>query len=89
MSAALAQRRRLPRGSPREICGADVSARSPDSSGGRGLTLEERLDSVWEGLRADGAAECPICHGRMVAGAPVCCCGACGSRLTTRILVNV
>lgn len=49
------------------------------SSGGGRLTLEQRLDSVWEGLHAGGAAECPVCHGRMAAGAPACCgdCGAC------------
>ena len=32
---------------------------APRSVGGDGLTLEQLLDSVWEGLRADGAAECP------------------------------
>ncbi len=47
--------------------------------GGR-LTLEQRLDSVWEGLRAGGAAECPVCHGRMAGPGPGRC-GDCGSAL--------
>ncbi len=49
-------------------------------SGGGRLTLEQKLDGVWVGLRADGAAECPVCRGHMVAGASGCCCD-CGSRL--------
>ena len=39
----------------------------PDSSpfdDGR-LTLEERISRVWEGLHAVGAADCPVCRGRM------------------------
>jgi len=35
------------------------------SDGGR-LTLEQKLESVWEGLHADGAADCPVCQGRIV-----------------------
>ena len=50
--------------------------------GGR-LTLEARLDSVWEGLHAGGAADCPVCGGRMVVTAPAAAaCGACGSQLS-------
>jgi hypothetical protein len=57
------------------------SARCPDRSGGGGrLTLEQRLDSVWEGLRADGAAECPVCGGRME-GLDFARCTSCGSEL--------
>jgi hypothetical protein len=48
------------------------------SDGGR-LTLEQRLDGVWEGLRAAGVAECPICAGRMDAAGR---CGGCGSTLS-------
>ncbi|MEX1140827.1 MAG: hypothetical protein WD993_03375 [Thermoleophilaceae bacterium] len=48
--------------------------------GGGRLTLEQRLDSVWEGLRADGAAECPVCHGRMQGMGPARC-ASCGSEL--------
>ena len=51
------------------------------SDGGR-LTLEQRLDSVWEGLHAAGAADCPLCGSRMepaedAAGQ----CGGCGSQI--------
>jgi hypothetical protein len=49
--------------------------------GGGRLTLEQRLDSVWEGLRADGAAECPVCHGRMEGSGPARCCD-CGSEIS-------
>jgi hypothetical protein len=48
--------------------------------GGGRLTLEQRLDSVWEGLRAGGAAECPVCHGRMEGAGPGRC-RDCGSEL--------
>ncbi len=48
--------------------------------GGGRLTLEQRLDSVWEGLRADGVAECPVCHGRMEGSGPIRC-RDCGSEL--------
>jgi hypothetical protein len=34
------------------------------SDGGR-LTLEQRLEGVWEGLRAAGEAICPLCGGGM------------------------
>ena len=78
MSPAVATRPLLDCRSPRTIGRADASLRPPDSSGGGGLTLEARLDCVWEGLRADGAAECPVCHGCMDA-AGVCC--SCHSRL--------
>ena len=80
MSPAVAERSLPVRDRPRTIGRADASLRPLDSSGGGGLTLEERLDCVWEGLRADGAAECPVCHGRMAAGAPARC-SDCGSRL--------
>ncbi|HEX2070901.1 MAG TPA: hypothetical protein VHF90_04550 [Thermoleophilaceae bacterium] len=49
--------------------------------GGGRLTLEQRLDSVWEGLRIGGAAECPVCHGRMEGSGPARC-GDCGSELS-------
>ena len=50
--------------------------------GGSRLTLEQRLDRVWEGLRAAGAAECPLCGGCMQAAAGHARCSACGSTLT-------
>jgi len=68
---------------PAKLGQADALRRPSDSSGGGRLTLLERLDSVWEGLHADGAAECPACGGTMSlaedrSGAR---CGACGSHL--------
>jgi hypothetical protein len=56
------------------------SAICPARSGGGRLTLEQKLDSVWEGLRADGAAECPVCGGRME-GLEHARCHTCGSEL--------
>ena len=53
--------------------------RSANCSDGGRLTLEQLLDGVWEGLRAAGVAECPICAGRMEAGGR---CGGCGSTLS-------
>ena len=54
---------------------------SPPSGGAR-LTLERRFENVWEGLRAAGAAECPLCGERMEATAAGGSCRGCGSRLT-------
>ena len=52
------------------------------SDGGR-LTLEQRLDRVWEGLSAAGAAACPLCGGRMERrGESAARCSGCGSALT-------
>ena len=52
------------------------------SDGGR-LTLEQRLDRVWEGLLAAGAAECPMCGAEMerTAGADAGSCTGCGTTL--------
>ena len=67
---------------PRKLGSAGVR-RPTESSGGGRLTLEQRLDSVWEGLAADGAAECPMCRGALSrgAGAPAAHCGDCGMSL--------
>jgi ribosomal protein L37AE/L43A len=52
------------------------------SDGGR-LTLEHRLDSVWEGLHAAGVADCPVCEARMEGtGDGAARCGGCGSVLS-------
>lgn len=53
--------------------------RSP--SGGR-LTLERKLESVWEGLSVTGAAACPLCEGEMGLEAGAGTCARCGTRLT-------
>jgi hypothetical protein len=50
------------------------------SDGGGRFTLEQRLDSVWEDLRTGGAAECPVCGGRME-GVEFARCASCGSGL--------
>jgi len=81
--AALAERPpRLFVDPPRKLGSAGVRRPSESSGGGR-LTLEQKLDGVWEGLRAGGAAECPLCRGPMAgvtaeAGAR---CGDCGTSL--------
>ena len=51
------------------------------SDGGR-LTLEQRLDRVWEGLLAAGAAECPMCGAAMERAGDVGRCGGCGTTLS-------
>jgi hypothetical protein len=57
--------------------------RSGNCSDGGRLTLEQRLDGVWEGLRAAGVADCPVCGGRMAgAGGGAAHCGGCGSTLS-------
>lgn len=50
-------------------------------SGGEGLTLEARISRVWEGLLAAGAAECPVCGGRMERSGTAGRCLDCASRL--------
>ena len=49
--------------------------------GGGRVTLEERLESAWRGLHAAGAAECPLCGGRMTLRGGAGECGGCGGRL--------
>ena len=58
-----------------------AEAHTAGLDGGR-PTLEERLESVWEGLSAAGAAPCPLCGGRMQREIDAARCGGCGSTLT-------
>ena len=51
------------------------------SDGGR-LTLGQRLDGVWEGLRAAGEATCPLCGGGMKPRAGGGQCGRCGTTIS-------
>jgi hypothetical protein len=64
---------------PRRPRPAPASSAEP---GGRRVTLEERLQSAWRGLRARGVAECPVCGGRMTVGAGAGECGGCDARLS-------
>ena len=50
------------------------------SDGGR-LTLEQKLDRVWEGLLTAGAAECPMCGSAMERAADAGRCTSCGTTL--------
>jgi hypothetical protein len=61
--------------------GGNTSERLRRSDGGR-LTLEQRLDRVWEGLRAAGAADCPLCGAGMELAGDVGRCGGCGTTLS-------
>jgi hypothetical protein len=61
--------------------GGSASEQLRRSDGGR-LTLEQRLDRVWEGLLAAGAAECPVCGGEMERSGAAGRCGDCGTRLS-------
>ena len=68
---------------PREIGRASALA-PPDRLGGGRLTLQQRLDSVWEGLNAGGAADCPACGAAMVLceDCVAARCGGCGTHLS-------
>jgi hypothetical protein len=65
----------------RELDAAGARRRRDSRSGGGRLTLEQLLDSVWEGLHADGAAECPVCRGRIARTPAGGACADCGSSL--------
>ena len=86
MTGAVAERV-LPlfRDSHIKLGSAGTQRATPGSDGGR-LTLEQRLDGVWEGLTAGGVAECPLCRGRMspAPGGAVhdsARCGDCGTTI--------
>lgn len=83
MSPAVAERPLLDRRRLSSIGRTEAAVRPSGSSDGGGLTLEQKLDCVWEGLRAGGAAECLVCRGTMAGGARGRAgrCEDCGSRL--------
>jgi hypothetical protein len=56
----------------------------PDSRATRhsGLTLEERISNVWEGLLLTGTADCPVCRGPMERAGDSGHCLRCGSVLS-------
>jgi hypothetical protein len=85
MSPAVAERRPWALEQPdHRRQGSEALRRLATARGGR-LTLERRLGEAWEGLAADGVAECPLCRGSMVrpagAAGPARCEG-CGSTLS-------
>jgi hypothetical protein len=57
-------------------------ARRSLPGGGRGITLEERLESALRSVQADGVAECPVCRAQMRAEDGAARCSGCGSTLT-------
>jgi hypothetical protein len=56
--------------------------RRPQCSDGSGLTLERKLDSVWEGLLTVGAADCLVCGSSMERRGDSGVCGGCGTRIS-------
>ena len=86
---------------PGSLLGSDDAARASDdagraardargrhanaSAGGRGATLEERLNATLHTARTNGSTECPVCDARVTPardGALAAECGGCGSRLS-------
>lgn len=63
--------------------GAATLAPAPENCGtrGSGLTLDERLSGVWEGLLAAGFADCPLCGGRMEREGEIGGCAECETTL--------
>jgi tRNA(Ile2) C34 agmatinyltransferase TiaS len=57
-------------------------ARRLRPAGGRGITLEELLESTLRSAQAGGEADCPVCHARMRAEGGVARCSGCGSTLS-------
>jgi hypothetical protein len=51
-------------------------------AGGRGITLEELLESTLRSAQAGGTAQCPVCHARMHAQDGAARCSGCGSTLS-------
>jgi hypothetical protein len=49
---------------------------------GRRMTLEQRLDSVLSAVQSGAAADCPVCHGPMIAAGSAAECRDCGSELS-------
>ena len=64
--------------------GTNFAEQQPDSpvSGGPGLTLDERISKVWEGILAAGTADCPVCRGRMERMGEVARCLSCNTTLS-------
>jgi hypothetical protein len=88
MLATKASRRRPGKaGLPLDFRSAEADktpARRPGGacSDGDRLTLSARIEGVWEGLLAAGAAECVVCHSRMDWLGDHGRCSACGTSLS-------
>ena len=79
VAAAPALRRRPP---GRRRPDAAGTGRAQRPLGGR-LTLAEKLAGIWEGLHADGVAQCPVCQGPIERSAPTHGeCTRCGTRVS-------
>ena len=59
-----------------------AEARRLRPAGGRGITLEERLESTLRSVQADGVGECPVCRAQMRAEDGAARCSGCGSTLS-------
>jgi hypothetical protein len=59
-----------------------AEARRRQPAGGRGMTLEERLEGAWRAVKAGGQAACPVCSGAMRAEDGAVRCTCCGSTLS-------
>jgi hypothetical protein len=58
-----------------------AEARHAQPAGGRGSTLEERLETTLRSVQADGVAACPVCRAAMHAEDGAARCSGCGSTL--------
>jgi hypothetical protein len=58
-----------------------AEARRCQPAGGRGMTLEDRLEDVWRAVQAEGVAECPVCHAALRTEDGAARCSGCGSTL--------
>jgi hypothetical protein len=58
-----------------------AEARRPGPAGGRGTTLEERLELTLRALRSEGEAACPVCRASMQLEGQAGHCTGCGSTL--------
>ena len=68
-------------GPPGSEAGGNARGERDPRSGGDRLSLEARLESIWEGLLAAGAAECPVCTGRMTRSGDGGECRTCHAQL--------
>ena len=64
--------------SPRSLF---AGARRARPAGGRGATLEERLEQALGAVQAEGQAECPVCRSAMHLEGAAGRCTGCGSTL--------